>query len=285
MTTMAEIKAPRGKDLAYATLQAVERRDGSTRTKELTDTKAVLEITGLAEGELKTVSMDTIQMRMAWARTGLKSSGHLDNSQKGVWSLTVEGRSLLLLDPSTAQETARQAYERGWAQRKLEKALREAAGASADSGEDWKDGLLQTVKSIEPVSFARLFLRLLKESGFRYLEPVGQNGDDKFVGMGVYRHHLISSRVYVQCQRRADSITAREVREFVEAMSIRANRGLFITTSKFTRDAQKVARDGAQPIDLIEGEELCDLLKEYGLGVKIEMREHVTVNQEFFDAL
>ena len=280
---MAKIRVPRGKDLAYATLQAVDRRGGSARTKELSN--AASEIIGLTEGELETVSMGTVRMRMSWARTGLKSSGHLDNSQRGVWSLTDEGRSLLLLDPSVAQVTARHAYERGWAQIWREKALREAAGASAGSDEDWKDRLLQTVKSIEPVSFARLFLRLLRGTGFRYLEPVGGNGENEFVGVGVYKHHLISSRVYVQCQRRADKIPAREIRAFAEAMSGRANHGLFITTGTFTRDAQQAAKGGDYQIDLIDGEELCDLLKEYGLGVKVEMREHVTINQEFFDGI
>lgn len=281
--TMMKIKLPHGRELAYATLQAVDKRGGSAQSKELRN--AVSEITGFTEGELEKLSLKSVKMQMGWARTGLKSSGHLDNSQRGVWSLTVEGRSLLLLDPSVAQETARHAYERGWVQRKREKALREAAEAVADSAEDWKDDLLQTVKSIEPVSFARLFLRLLKEAGFKYLEPVGQNGEDEFVGVGVYRHHLISSRVYVRCQRRADSIPVRELRAFADAMSSRANRGLYITTSTFTPDAQRLAKAGDQPIDLIDGEELCDLLREYEMGVKVEMREHVTINKEFLDAL
>ncbi len=283
MTTMEKIKLPHGRDLAYATLQAVDKRGGSAQSKELRN--AVSEITGLTEGELEKLSLTSVKMQMGWARTGLKSSGHLDNSQRGVWSLTEEGRTLLLLEPSVAQEAARQAYERSWAQIKREKALRKATGASPDSGEGWKDRLLQAIQKMDSASYAKLCVSLLNEAGFRDLENAGGNGEDEFVGVGIYKHHLISSRVYVQCQRRADSITAREVRAFVEEMSIRANRGLFITTSKFTRDAQKVARDGAQPIDLIEGEELCYLLKEYGLGVKIEMREHVTVNQEFFDAL
>ena len=282
---MANIKLPHGRDLAYATLQAVYSRDDPVRTRELENAVAISEITGLTEGELEELSLDSVKMQMSWARTGLKFSGHLDNSQYGVWSLTVEGRSLLLLDPSVAQVTARKAYERGWAQRKREKALFKAAEAKADSDEVWKDSLLQTVKSIEPVSFARLFLRLLKEAGFRYLEPVGGNSEDEFVGVGVYKHHLIGSRVYIQCQRRTDRIPVREIHAFAAAMSGRANHGLFITTSDFTSSAQRAAKGGVQQIDLIDGEELCDLLKEYGLGVAVETREHVTVSQEFFDGI
>ena len=280
---MAKIKIPHGRDLAYATLREVERRGGSVRTKELAN--AVAEITGLTEGELEKLSLKSVKMQMGWARSGLKSSGHLDNSQWGIWLLTVEGRSLLLLEPSVAKEAARHAYERGWEQRKREKALREAAGASPDSNEGWKDGLLEAIKNMDAAAFERLAVRLLREAGFRDFATEGRTGEDGLVGLGLYKHHLISSRVYVWCQRRADSIPAREIRALAEAMVGRANRGLFVTTGAFTRDAQRAAKQGPWLIDLINGEELCDLLKEHGLGVKAEMREHITVSQEFFNGV
>lgn len=280
---MAKIKIPHGRDLAYATLQAVEGRGGSTRTKELRN--AVSEITGFTEKELEKLSLTSVKMQMGWARTGLKSSGHLDNSQRGVWSLTEEGRTLLLLEPSAAQEAARQAYERGWAQRNREKMLREGAGTSVGPDEDWKDGLLEAIKKMDPAAFERLSLKLLTEAGFSDLETASQTGDGKIEGVGTYKRHLVSSRVYIQCKRWSGNVPTREIRVFQGSMAGRAGSGLFITTGTFTRDAQQAAKDGAQPIDLIDGEELCDLLKEYGLGVTAEMREHVTINQEFLDAV
>ena len=61
--------------------------------------------------------------------------------------------------------------------------------------------------------------------------------------------------------------------------------GLFITTSRFTRDAEiEASRDGVEPIDLIDGDRLCDLMKEYVLGTDVEMVEQVAVNNKFFDA-
>lgn len=62
-------------------------------------------------------------------------------------------------------------------------------------------------------------------------------------------------------------------------------KGLLITTGSFTKEAQNEAsRDGAPPVELIDGERLCDLLKEYGLGVRVEQRieEDVTVVPDFF---
>jgi restriction system protein len=66
----------------------------------------------------------------------------------------------------------------------------------------------------------------------------------------------------------------------------RGEKGLFITTGSFTRDAQREAtREGASPIELIDGDQLCDLLKQYRLGVAVESRtvEDVILRPQFFD--
>lgn len=69
-------------------------------------------------------------------------------------------------------------------------------------------------------------------------------------------------------------------------MQGRADKGLFITTGKFTRDAIKEAsRDGAPPIDLIDGDLLCEKLKEFSLGVKTELIEEVTISPEWFEKI
>lgn len=69
-------------------------------------------------------------------------------------------------------------------------------------------------------------------------------------------------------------------------MQGRADKGLFITTGTFSRDANKEAtRDGAPPIDLIDGELLCEKLKELKLGIKVELIEDVIVDEEWYRKL
>ena len=76
-----------------------------------------------------------------------------------------------------------------------------------------------------------------------------------------------------------------DVRNFRGAMAGKGSQGLFITTSRFTRDAEIEAnRDGVEPIDLIDGNELCQLMRDHGLGTTVEMVEQVSVNDEFFQA-
>ena len=66
----------------------------------------------------------------------------------------------------------------------------------------------------------------------------------------------------------------------------RADKGLFITTGTFSPAAIKEAtRDGAPPIDLVNGNELADKLKEFELGLRKEMIETVTVDEKWFENL
>jgi restriction system protein len=101
----------------------------------------------------------------------------------------------------------------------------------------------------------------------------------------VYRLGLVSFPVFFQCKRYRGSVRPAAVRDFRGAMAGRGDKGLLITTGTFTADAKKEAtRDGAPPIDLIDGDRLCDLLKRYDLGVRTTTRtvEDVSIDGAFF---
>ena len=94
---------------------------------------------------------------------------------------------------------------------------------------------------------------------------------------------MLSFRVSFQCKRYRDNVSDSVVRDFRGAMMGRAEKGLIITTSSFTRDArQEATRDGATAIDLIDGELLADKLKELGLGVRTKMVEAVEIDDDWF---
>ncbi len=89
-----------------------------------------------------------------------------------------------------------------------------------------------------------------------------------------------------QCKRYAGTVGPGSIRDFRSALAGRADKGLFITTGRFTRDTEREAvREGAMAIDLIDGERLCHLLKEKGLGVVTKTVERVIPDRAFFDAL
>lgn len=97
---------------------------------------------------------------------------------------------------------------------------------------------------------------------------------------------LLSFPVIFQCKRYRNPVSSSVVRDFRGAMVGRADKGLIITTGSFTRDADREAtRDGAPPIDLIDGEQLMDKLKDLRLGVTTKQIEVVEVNKEWFASI
>jgi restriction system protein len=149
----------------------------------------------------------------------------------------------------------------------------------------WKEQLLARLLQISPSGFEKLAQRLLREAGFVNVTVTGKSGDGGIDGIGVYRLSLVSFPVYFQCKRYQGSVTAGAVRDFRGAMAGRGEKGLLITTGSFTKEARSEAnRDGAPPVELIDGDDLSDLLKEYGLGVAVTERveEDVAVLPEFF---
>ena len=128
-------------------------------------------------------------------------------------------------------------------------------------------------------------MRLLRESGFVQVEVTGRSGDGGIDGKGIIKlQNVLSYHVVFQCKRYKESVGAGAIRDFRGAMIGRADKGLFITTGAFTRDAIKEAtRDGASPIDLIDGEDLVDMLKQLRLGVEVRMVEEVDVNTAWFE--
>jgi restriction system protein len=150
----------------------------------------------------------------------------------------------------------------------------------------WKDELLAVVRGLSPDAFERLAQRLLREAGFLKVEVTGRSGDGGIDGIRVLRINLLSFQVLFQCKRYQGSVGAGAIRDFRGAMVGRSDKGLLITTGTFTADAKREAtRDGAPAIELIDGDQLCDLLKQLKLGVRTEMVEKMTVEPVWFDSL
>lgn len=112
----------------------------------------------------------------------------------------------------------------------------------------------------------------------------GRSHDGGIDGKGIVRiNGFMSFHVIFQCKKYQGSVSSSAIRDFRGAMVGRADKGLFITTGTFTSSAIKEAtRDGAPPIDLVDGEHLAEKLKELNLGVKTEMVEKVTLNKDWF---
>ncbi len=228
-----------------------------------------------------------VAYRLAWARTYLRKYGLLENSSRGIWTLTQKGKEQKQVDISEVLKFVR-ALDKKEPSSKKKKESETIELEDNDIPEEakvWREELHHLLtQEITPDAFERLAQRLLRESGFVQVEVTGKTGDGGIDGKGIARiNGLMSFHVIFQCKKYQGSVSAGEIRDFRGAMVGRADKGLFITTGTFTPAAIKEAtRDGAPPVDLIDGDDLAEKLKELNLGVKTEMIEKVNLDKQWF---
>jgi restriction system protein len=266
---MATLAIPQYHELMWPALVALRELGGSGTVKEMYE--RVVEDEHFSEEQqavpTKNGRMSEIEYRLHWARTHLKGIDAITNSVRGVWTLTDKGKTITPEQIRADTKRYRDEVQRRAKQKQIIDDTVE--GDSEDGSDSWKDQLVARLLTVSPDGFERLTQRLLREAGFVNVTVLGKSGDGGIDGVGVYRLSLVSFPVYFQCKRYKGTVTAGAVRDFRGAMAGRGEKGLLVTTGSFTKDAQNEAsRDGAPPVELIDGDRLCDLLRDYKLGAK-----------------
>lgn len=281
---MKKSEVPQFHELMNPTLQALKRLGGSASIDELVPEVVRLiglpqEVADLPHG---TSGRTELEYRSAWARTYLRNAGLIENSERGIWALTPKGSQAESID---GKRIARDIAKNFHLERSVDT---ESAGASAtdepDTDVSWQDRLLAVLQVMDPIAFERLCQRILRESGFIEVDVTKRSGDGGIDGHGTIRiGGLISFNVLFQSKRYKGNIGPETVRDFRGAMVGRADKGLIISTGGFTLEARREAtRDGAPPIDLIDGRLLAEKLKELKLGVKTNLVEHIEIAEDWF---
>jgi restriction system protein len=273
-----QLKVPTFDALMWPALKAMKALGGSATHDELLE--KVIELEELSEGVqniMHTARQTKLSYNLAWAKTYLGKYKALEKPTHGVWAITAKGKALTEAETKQVASEVRKMYK--------------AKGPLAPTGTDgpdaklnkWKDELLGVLISIKPDAFERVAQRILRESGFIKVEVTGRSGDGGIDGVGVLRLALLSFQVYFQCKKYKGSVSSSAIRDFRGAMVGRTDKGLFLTSGTFTAEAKKEAtRDGAPAIDLIDGDQLCDLLKKFNLGVSTRIVEEVEIEPDWF---
>lgn len=266
-------KLPTREQLLNPVLQALVELGGSGSIEEINERVTLNlqipeELANIPHIKGKEAGQTELEYQLAWARTMLRSNDYIVNSKRGVWALTdnsktqVEGVGLPIPNLSSEQKE------------ELE--------------ENWKTKLLKILfEKVTPSGFERLIQRFLREKGFTQVEVTGRTADGGIDGRGIAKiNGILSFHIVFQCKKYQGSVSSSQIRDFRGAMSGRTDKGLFITTGYFTREAIKEAnRDGAPTIDLIDGEKLVEKLKELNLGVNIELVEKVSIDEKWFESI
>ena len=267
-------------DLYNPCIKAFNNLGGSATNLELEEEVIrILELSDEEANDIHKNNITKINYRLGWAKYYLKKYGILENSSRGVWVLTNDGRKIGEVDKTEVNQKVR-AYNRERRERLDEE-------ISNEDEPRWQDKLLETLKKMDPAAFERLSQLLLRELGFNNVEVTGKSGDGGIDGKGILKiGSVISFRIVFQCKRYKESVSSSVVRDFRGAFQGRADKGLLISTGSFTRDAKTEAqRDGALAIDLIDGEELATKLKELGLGITVRLVEETIIDDEWFNSI
>jgi len=275
---MANDKIPKFDELINPLFKALKRLGGSGTNEEIYE--EVVKSLNLPDEildipHLGSYSQSEVQYRLAWAKTWLKKYGAIKNTSRGIWVINSEFAKVNEVDPREVTKKVKS----------FEKNVYGAEQSSIDVSEEnilWRERLRKVLTSMEPDAFERLSRLLLRESGITNVEVTGKSGDGGIDGTGQLKiHGLISFKMVFQCKRYSGSVASNQIRDFRGSITADVEKGLFITTGTFTRDAIKESSGpGKKTIDLVDGDELIDKLAELELGLKpIKAYE---IDEEFF---
>ena len=261
----------------------------------------------------------TFHNRVSWARTYMSKAGLLEDPKRGFFRITEIGKQVLAERPARIdmafltrfddfvrwRETCRKAKSpEPKDQRKngLEDETRrgnvsEASQATPEEAFYWgfqtireelAREILQSVKESPPDFFERLVVDLLVKMGYggshrEAGEAIGGSGDQGIDGI-IKEDVLGLDIIYVQAKRWEGVVSRPEVQTFAGALQgQRARKGVFITTSSFTKEAREYAKQIDTKLILIGGSELTDLMIEHGVGVTtVKSYEVKRIDSDYF---
>jgi restriction system protein len=244
--------------------------------------------------------------RVSWARTYLQKAGLLEASRRGYFRLTGRGQDVLKSNPERIDGVLLSQFEEfrefqgRKRDRRSEKATEPAVSAEtpieslATQYERLREALasevLERVKKCSPQFFERLVILLLVQMGYGgSLKDAGQAvGKTKDGGIdGVIREDKLGlASIYVQAKRWNDKpVGSPDIDQFAGALSKRkATKGIFITTSTFTKDALASVKEYASRIVLIDGVQLAGYMIDHNVGVSsMSIYDVKKIDSDFFE--
>ncbi len=265
-------------------LASLKENGGSATSSETADN--VIERLAIPDHELE-VTLKSGQTRVYnqihWARMYLVKAGFIDSSSRGVWTLTEKAlnQDLAAFNAHDTFKSVQAGIKSAGGKPPQEIEIRDETSIEKllDNAETQ---LLPVLQTLSASGFERLCQRLLRENGFKQVNVTGRSGDGGIDGEGVLEiNPLLSFKVMFQCKRYKGTVGSPMIRDFRGAMVGKADKGILITTGNFSIDAKREAvRDGANPIELVDGEKLVAMFEKLELGLK--PRTVYEIDFEFF---
>lgn len=227
--------------------------------------------------------------RASWARTYLKNAGLIESPAKGKFVITEEGKKAFLESPEVIDSDYLMKYDsfRAFKNRTqsddtdIQKGLEDNSETPDDALENafkqindsLADDILSEVMKLSPTAFEKMVMDLMSKMGYGTFENASMRtavtGDEGIDGI-IMEDKLGFNLIYIQAKRWNEEhpVGRPEVQAFVGAIAGKGGKGLFVTTSKFTKQAIDYAKN--QHIILMDGNKLANYMIEYNFGVSIK---------------
>lgn len=253
----------------------------------------------------------TFTNRVAWAKSHLKGAGLIESPRRGVYRITDRGRATLAENPPKLGMSYLMRFPEYVAYRhggrndadSVESAVatpRITIPTDERTPDDlMEDGyqqlraalvaeLRERIATMLPAGFEQLVVDLLTAMGYGGPQEdaglvIGRGGDEGIDGV-IREDRLGLETIYVQAKRWQGSVGRPEIQRFAGALQgQRARKGVFITTSSFTKDARAYADSIPTTIVLVEGAQLAELMIDRGVGVTTVKRYEIRrVDSDYF---
>jgi len=239
--------------------------------------------------------------RVGWARTYLKKAGLLESPRRGTVRITNRGKEVLAQSPKRIDVKFLMQFDefRQFKNQQTQGLSKDNdfAGDPVDQIEQafvsyqefLIEELLDTIRHVSPAFFERLVVRLLTEMGYggglaQAATVVGGSGDEGIDGI-INQDELGLDVIYIQAKKWNSSVGRPEVQKFIGALhGKRAKKGVFITSSSFTREAEEYIKHVNPRVVLIDGKTLARLMIEHNVGVTTQASYEVkSVDRDFFE--
>jgi len=249
----------------------------------------------------------TFENRVGWAKTYLKKSGLLSSPRRGVILITDRGKGILQNNPGKINKKFLEQFKefreyQGVHPNKSNTVAEKNTDSSeltpeeilGNSYQDLRNqlayDLLEQVMQCSPNFFENLVVDLLVSMGYGGSradagQAVGKSGDDGIDGI-IKEDKLGLDVVNIQAKRWQNTVGRPEIQAFVGSLAgNRAKKGVFITTSKFSREAHEYVRRIEQKVVLIDGERLAQLMIDYDIGVSKKVQYVVkNIDIDYFES-
>ena len=219
-----------------------------------------------------------LETRLNWALYELKKAGFLSSPSQAHYQITPQGKELLATDADSSDTSVNDAGGTGSDDSTPDTPEEEIQELYKQLRDRLAEELLESVKRVPPADFELLVLRLLEKMGYGKGKVTGQSGDGGIDGI-INQDTLGLEKVYIQAKRWENQVGEPAIRNFAGSFETEgANKGVFITSSSFSKTANGTADKisaGNKFIRLIDGAELARLMIDHGVGVVTKTRYYI----------